>query len=50
MWCVPVSLGVVYLVGVLLISIAWGAWLGVGTSVASAAAFNWFHIDDVTRC
>jgi len=44
-----VSLGVVYLVGVLLVSIVWGAWLGVITSVASAAAFNWFHIDPTGR-
>src|SRR5688572_16454514 len=40
----PVSLGVVYLVGVLLVAIVWGAWLGVATSVVSAAAFNFFHI------
>ena len=39
-----VSLGVVYLVAVLLISTIWGAWLGVLTALASALAFNYFHI------
>jgi two-component system, OmpR family, sensor histidine kinase KdpD len=39
-----VSLGVVYLVGVLVVAIVWGAWLGVATSLVSAAAFNFFHI------
>lgn len=40
----PASLGVVYLLGVLAMSSVWGAGLGVVTSVASAAAFNWFHL------
>jgi two-component system sensor histidine kinase KdpD len=44
-----VSLGVVYLVGVLLVSIVWGAWLGVATSLVSAAAFNFFHIPPTGR-
>jgi K+-sensing histidine kinase KdpD len=35
-----VSLGVVYLPGVLVISIVWGAGLGVMTSVAGALALN----------
>jgi len=39
-----VSLGVVYLLAVLLVSTYWGMWLGLVTSVASAAAFNFFHI------
>src|SRR4051812_48676357 len=39
-----VSLGVVYLLVVLLVSTYWGLWLGLLTSIASAAAFNWFHI------
>src|SRR3978361_1612631 len=39
-----VSLGVVYLVAVLVISTVWGAWLGVLTALASALAFNYFHI------
>ena len=44
-----VSLGVVYLVAVLLISTVWGAWLGVLTAVASALAFNFFHIPPTGR-
>jgi two-component system sensor histidine kinase KdpD len=40
----PVSLGVVYLLGVLLLAIVWGVWLGVATSIVSALAFNYFHI------
>jgi len=44
-----VSLGVVYLLGVLLVSTVWGLWLGVATSLASAAAFNFFHIPPVGR-
>jgi two-component system, OmpR family, sensor histidine kinase KdpD len=39
-----VSLGVVYLVAVFVISTVWGTWLGIVTALASAAAFNWFHI------
>jgi two-component system sensor histidine kinase KdpD len=44
-----VSLGVVYLVAVLLISTVWGAWLGVLTALASALAFNFFHIPPTGR-
>lgn len=44
-----VSLGVVYLLAVLLISTYFGALLGVATSVASAAAFNFFHLPPVGR-
>ena len=40
----PISLGVVYLLPVLLVASIWGVWLGIATSVASAAAFNYFHI------
>ena len=39
-----VSTGVVYMLAVLLVSSRWGLWLGVGTAVLSAAAFNFFHI------
>jgi two-component system sensor histidine kinase KdpD len=39
-----VSTGVVYMLGVLVISVYWGFWLGLLTAVASAAAFNFFHI------
>jgi two-component system sensor histidine kinase KdpD len=42
-----VSLGVVYLPAVLLVSAYWGLWLGLFTSVVSAAAFNFFHIPPV---
>ena len=45
----PVSTGVVYLIAVLLVSTYWGAWLGVLTAVASALAFNWFHIPPTGR-
>jgi two-component system sensor histidine kinase KdpD len=44
-----VALGVVYLVAVLLVSSVWGAWLGYATAVASALAFNFFHIPPTGR-
>ncbi|HZO06065.1 MAG TPA: ATP-binding protein [Solirubrobacterales bacterium] len=44
-----VSLGVVYLPGVLLISTFWGWRLGLATAVASALAFNFFHIPPTGR-
>ncbi len=39
-----VSLGVVYIPGVLLVSSWWGWRLGLVAAVASALAFNWFHL------
>src|SRR3984957_15319769 len=42
-----VSLSVVYLPAVLVVSIIWGGWLGVGTAVVRAAALNYFHIEPV---
>jgi K+-sensing histidine kinase KdpD len=39
-----VSTGVVYMLAVLVVSNYWGLWLGLFTAVASAAAFNFFHI------
>ena len=39
-----VSLGIVYLVGVLVVSSVWGAWFGLLAAVASAGAFNFFHL------
>ena len=39
-----VSTGVLYLLAVLVISIFWGLWLGLATCLASALAFNFFHI------
>jgi two-component system sensor histidine kinase KdpD len=44
-----VSLSVVYLPAVLLASVYWGLWLGLATSLVSAAAFNFFHIPPVGR-
>ncbi|HEX3324907.1 MAG TPA: ATP-binding protein [Solirubrobacterales bacterium] len=44
-----VSLGVVYLPGILLISIVWGPRLGLLSSVASAIAFNFFQIPPLHR-
>jgi two-component system, OmpR family, sensor histidine kinase KdpD len=44
-----VSTGVLYLIGVLIVSTRWGLWLGLVTSVASAAAFNFFHIPPTGR-
>jgi K+-sensing histidine kinase KdpD len=47
---VPVlSTGVLYLLAVLLVSSYWGRWMGLLTSVLSAAAFNWFHIPPTGR-
>jgi two-component system sensor histidine kinase KdpD len=42
-----VSLGVVYIPGVLLVAAAWGLPLGLFTAVVSAAAFNWFHLPPI---
>ncbi len=44
-----VSLGVVYMLAVLVVSVVWGAGLGVATAVLSAAAFNFFHLPPVGR-
>ena len=44
-----VSLGVVYLPGVLVISTLWGWRLGLLTAVVSALAFNYFHIPPTGR-
>lgn len=44
-----VSLSVLYMLAVLVVSITWGAWLGVGTAVLSALAFNYFHLPPVGR-
>jgi two-component system sensor histidine kinase KdpD len=43
------ALGVVYLVAVLLVSSLWGGWLGAATALASALAFNFFHIPPTGR-
>jgi two-component system sensor histidine kinase KdpD len=39
-----VSLGVLYVLAVLVVSTFWGLALGIATSVLSAAAFNFFHL------
>jgi two-component system sensor histidine kinase KdpD len=44
-----VSLGVIYLLAVLVLSAVWGAWLGVATALLSAVAFNFFHLAPVGR-
>ena len=44
-----VSLGVVYLLAVLLVASVWGLWLGLATAFASAIAFNFFHIPHTGR-
>lgn len=44
-----VSLGVVYLPAILLISIVWGWRLGLLASLASALAFNFFHLPPLHR-
>jgi two-component system sensor histidine kinase KdpD len=43
------ALGVVYLVGVLLVASLWGLRLGALTGLASALAFNFFHIPPTGR-
>lgn len=42
-----ISLGVVYIPGVLLISTIWGLRLGLFTALLSAVAFNWFHLPPI---
>jgi two-component system sensor histidine kinase KdpD len=44
-----VSLGVVYLLPVLVLSTYWGLRLGALTAFASAAAFNFFHLPPLGR-
>jgi two-component system sensor histidine kinase KdpD len=39
-----VSLGVLYVLAVVVISTFWGLTFGIGTSLLSAAAFNFFHL------
>ena len=42
-----VSLNVVYLPAVVVVSTYWGLRLGLATAIASAAAFNFFHLPPV---
>jgi signal transduction histidine kinase len=41
------TLGVVYLIGVVAVAIAWGFWLAAATTVTSVLAFDYFHIEPV---
>ncbi len=41
------TLGVVYLLAVVVVSVFWGLGLGVATAVLSAACFNFFHLPPV---
>jgi two-component system sensor histidine kinase KdpD len=43
------SLGVVYLLIVLAVASLWGLWLGAATALASALAFNFFHLPPTGR-
>jgi two-component system, OmpR family, sensor histidine kinase KdpD len=43
------SNGVAYLLAVLLVSTFWGLWMGLFTSLLSAAAFNYFHLPPTGR-
>lgn len=43
------SLGVVYLLAVLLVASVWGTWLGLATALGSAFAFNFFHFPPTGR-
>jgi two-component system, OmpR family, sensor histidine kinase KdpD len=43
------SLGVVYMLIVLVAASLWGLWLGAATALASALAFNFFHIPPTGR-
>jgi two-component system sensor histidine kinase KdpD len=44
-----ISLGVVYLVGVVVVAMLWGLVLGVATAILSVAAFSFFHVPPVGR-
>jgi two-component system sensor histidine kinase KdpD len=45
----PVSLGIVFIPGVLLIATVWGLWLGLGTAVLSALVFNFFYLPPLRK-
>ena len=44
-----VSLGVVYLLAVVVVSLFWGLGFGIATAVLSVAAFSFFHLPPVGR-
>ena len=44
-WVAPENtLGMVYLLGIVVVAIVWGFWLAAATSVASVLSFDYFHI------
>jgi two-component system sensor histidine kinase KdpD len=45
----PDSLGIVYIPGVLLVSVVWGLRLGLATAVVSGLAYNFFHLPPLGR-
>jgi signal transduction histidine kinase len=45
----PGSLGMIYLLGVVMVSIGWGIWLGAATAIVSAVAYDYFHIPAPTE-
>ncbi len=45
----PISAGILYLLGVLLVASFWGARLGILTALLSGLAFNFFHIAPTGR-
>src|SRR5882757_9457719 len=45
----PVSLGIVFIPGVLLIATVWGLWLGLATAVLSALVFNFFYLPPLRK-
>jgi two-component system, OmpR family, sensor histidine kinase KdpD len=42
--CPVLSLGILYVLPVVVVSVFWGLGFGIGTSLLSAAAFNFFHL------
>ncbi|WP_433605432.1 DUF4118 domain-containing protein [Dactylosporangium sp. CA-139114] len=43
------ALALVYLPGVLVVSVVWGLWSGVATSILGALAFDYFHTPPIGR-
>jgi signal transduction histidine kinase len=41
------SLAAVYLLGIMVVAVVWGLWLAAAASVASAAAYDFFHVPPV---
>ncbi|MFG2045060.1 DUF4118 domain-containing protein [Dactylosporangium sp. NPDC048998] len=45
----PLSPGMIYIIGVLVVAMVWGMWLGMATAAASAFAFAVFHVPPFGR-